>query len=144
MLFRSIKGKKYPYYISLNDNSLFAFAGIWDSWIDEAGGEHHTYSILTTQANELMAKIHNTKKRMPLILPFDLAREWITTKQNATKIANFFEPVDSNALKAHTIRPFLSFQGPTSNEENFLEPFNYPELTKGTGSSEGSQLTIEW
>jgi putative SOS response-associated peptidase YedK len=50
------RGKKYPYYITLNNNSLFAFAGIWDKWIDENGNATHTYSILTTEANELMAK----------------------------------------------------------------------------------------
>lgn len=139
-----VKGKKYPYYISLKDESLFAFAGIWDSWFDELGKENYTYSILTTQANELMAKIHNSKKRMPLILPFHLAREWINPKQTTTEIASFFEPLDSNALKAHTIRPFLSTQGQSVNEESLLEPYKYPELSKGNNPSKESQLSIDW
>jgi putative SOS response-associated peptidase YedK len=48
----------------------FAFAGIYSHWKDaDTDEEIKTYSILTTAANKLMSKIHNTKMRMPVILP---------------------------------------------------------------------------
>jgi putative SOS response-associated peptidase YedK len=64
------KGKqKQKYLITLPDNQLFAFAGLYNTWADPSTGEMiNTYTILTTEANELMSIIHNSKKRMPLIL----------------------------------------------------------------------------
>lgn len=67
------KGKqKQKFQLTLPDNELLAFAGIWSEWLDKSTGELiNTYSILTTEANELMSKIHNTKKRMPVIVSVD-------------------------------------------------------------------------
>lgn len=74
------KGKtKQQYEITMQDNSLFAFAGIYNTWIDKATGEIlSTYSIVTTEANELMAEIHNTKKRMPIILTPYNEKLWLS------------------------------------------------------------------
>lgn len=73
------KGKnKKKYYIHLPDNELFAFAGLWSEWIHPHSGEFlQTYTILTSAANELMSHIHNTKKRMPLILRADCEKDWL-------------------------------------------------------------------
>ena len=57
---------KKPYAIALQDGSLFAFAGLWEAWKDkETGKSLETYTIITTDSNELMESIHN---RMPVIL----------------------------------------------------------------------------
>ncbi|MGB7786392.1 MAG: SOS response-associated peptidase [Salinimicrobium sp.] len=67
---RDSKGKeKQKYLIKPGDQEIFAFAGIYSSWRDPATNEQrNTYSILTTEANELMSEIHNNKKRMPVVL----------------------------------------------------------------------------
>jgi len=64
------KGKeKQKYELTINEKEIFAFGGLWNSWTDKETGEiFNTYTILTTEANELMSKIHNTKKRMPVIV----------------------------------------------------------------------------
>jgi len=73
------KGRnKQRYLIKLNNDELFAFAGIWSEWINKEKGEIiNSYSIITTQANELMSKIHNTKKRMPVILSKNNEKDWL-------------------------------------------------------------------
>lgn len=73
------KGKsKQKFLLNLPDNSPFAFAGIWSHWVDKSNGElRKTFSILTTEANELMAEIHNTKKRMPVVLTPENERHWL-------------------------------------------------------------------
>lgn len=60
-----INGKlvKTAYEIKTADNLPFAMAGIYSVWNGQP-----TFTILTTEANELMAEIHNSKKRMPVIL----------------------------------------------------------------------------
>lgn len=73
------KGKhKKKYLVHLPNDSLFAFAGLWNCWRDNNTGEtFHTYTILTTEANELMSVIHNSKKRMPVILHPDAEKTWL-------------------------------------------------------------------
>lgn len=73
------KGKqKQKYELSLPGNELFAFAGLWSEWLDKSTGELvYTYSILTTAANALMSSIHNSKKRMPLILSAGEEKNWL-------------------------------------------------------------------
>jgi putative SOS response-associated peptidase YedK len=57
--------RKTPFYIRLKDQSLFAFAGLYDVWRDREGQELKTYTIITTTANGVVAPIHD---RMPVIL----------------------------------------------------------------------------
>ncbi|MGQ1889053.1 SOS response-associated peptidase [Thermophagus sp. OGC60D27] len=60
--------KKQKYLLTLGDRELFAFAGLWSQWKNPASGQvANTYTIITTRANELMSRIHNTKQRMPVI-----------------------------------------------------------------------------
>lgn len=81
------KGKnKQKYLITLPNNEAFAFAGIYSHWLDKNSGEiTKTYTILTTEANELMSEIHNTKKRMPIILSPTNEINWL---QGDTAILN--------------------------------------------------------
>lgn len=73
------KGKqKQKYELNLPENAAFAFAGLWSEWLNKATGElRYTYTIITTEANELMSKIHNTKKRMPVILSPENEKSWL-------------------------------------------------------------------
>lgn len=70
--------KKQPFLVTLPNHELFAFAGIWSEWLNKNTGELiNTYSIITTVANEFMAEIHNSKKRMPIILSPKNEYEWL-------------------------------------------------------------------
>ena len=74
---KAIKGQKakQPYAIAMKDGSPFGLGGLWENWKDPASGEWvRTFAIITTDANELVAEIHD---RMPLIMaPGDYAR-WL-------------------------------------------------------------------
>lgn len=59
------KAPKQPYAFELVNGSPFAFAGIWDGWKDAQGHWLQSFAVVTTEANELMARIH---PRMPVIL----------------------------------------------------------------------------
>lgn len=76
------KGKnKQKYFITLPQQQAFAFAGLWSEWQDANNGNiRKTYTILTTEANELMSIIHNTKKRMPVIVPPGNETDWLQGK----------------------------------------------------------------
>lgn len=73
--------KKQQYLITLPNDELFAFAGIWAEWVNKETGEIiKSYSIITTEANQLMREIHNSKKRMPVILTKNNENDWLTDK----------------------------------------------------------------
>ena len=66
---------KQPFAIAMKGDSMFAFAGLWERWKDKTTGQVlRTYTILTTDPNELMEPIHN---RMPLIIPPKDYERWM-------------------------------------------------------------------
>ena len=73
------KGKlKVPHSIKVKGQDLFSLAGIYSPFKDPQTGEIcDSYTILTTEANTLMADIHNSKKRMPVVLHKDEEELWL-------------------------------------------------------------------
>ncbi len=70
---------KIKYLLKVRDMPSFALGGLYETWINRKTEIPYTgFSIITCRANELMAKIHNTKKRMPFILnDKEKAAEWL-------------------------------------------------------------------
>jgi len=67
-------GRKQPFAITVPDRPLFAFAGLWESWRPRGGAPVETFTIVTTDANEAVAQIHD---RMPAILPAEAEEAWL-------------------------------------------------------------------
>jgi putative SOS response-associated peptidase YedK len=65
---------KQPYYFTLKNHDVFSLAGIWDTWQDEGGEQHLTYSIMTTKADERAEKIHD---RAPVVLDARQEKRWL-------------------------------------------------------------------
>ena len=126
---REFKGKKYPYYIFMKDGDPFALAGIWDEWTAPDTGEIlKTFSIITCDANPLLAKIHNTKKRMPVILDKQDEAKWLDSDLDKDQIEKFLKPYKEKDLTAHTISKMITARGIEKNTPEILKPFDYPEL----------------
>lgn len=64
--------EKIKHRIYTKDEQPFAFAGLYHDI-----GDYKTFTIITTEANELMAEIHNTKKRMPVVLRPEEEQLWL-------------------------------------------------------------------
>ena len=72
---RKTRPPKVPFHIALKDESPFCFAGVWEAWKDPSTGEWlRSCSIITTEANELVAQIHD---RMPVILREKYFATWL-------------------------------------------------------------------
>lgn len=74
------KGKhKIPFYIRSKEQEVFSIAGLHDTWLDPRSGAFvQTFTLLTTQANELMSQIHNEKQRMPIVLCAAEEQDWLS------------------------------------------------------------------
>lgn len=81
------KGKqKRLYEIFASDDSLLSLACIFNSY-ENWGKRLLTFSIVTTEANDFMAEIHNSKKRMPVVLAPEEVHLWLTS-ENANDFRN--------------------------------------------------------
>ena len=84
---QEVNKEKFPYCIQLINQELFYIAGVWNTWTDHTSGEvKNSFGIITTEANEFMAKIHNVKKRMPTILNDELATAWVSSELTTNEI----------------------------------------------------------
>jgi putative SOS response-associated peptidase YedK len=94
---------KQPWAITLKDGSPFAFAGLWDTWKDKTTGQPlETYTIITTEPNELTAKLHN---RMPVILaPRDYER-WLAPADPARLPIDLLRPFDADLMTSWKVSP---------------------------------------
>lgn len=123
--------QKFPFFISVKDQPVFSFAGIWDEWPDPETGEVlYTYSMLTTDANPLLAAIHNSKQRMPCILSPENEHAWLygnlTEHDVLTLLANRYP---ANKMHSHSISKLITSRSENSNVPAVMEPVNYPELS---------------
>ena len=70
---------KQPYFFRLRDRQPFGMAGLWDRWEKGDGQPLETFTILTTQPNELVATAHH---RMPVILSPTQVDLWLDPMAN--------------------------------------------------------------
>jgi putative SOS response-associated peptidase YedK len=88
---------KQPYAFMMKDERPFAFAGLWDAWKDPGNGSWlQSYSIITTDPNELTARVHN---RMPVTLePRDYDR-WLTRDESERPPVDLPHPFPPDEMK---------------------------------------------
>lgn len=131
------ENKTYPYYIYRKDNEPIALAGLWSEWKDpDTGGILNTFSIVTTEGNKMMARIHNNPKlkqpRMPVILPEELEDKWLNPIEDDTDIKliqKLIKKYPDNKLEAHTVSRLRGkeYQG---NVEEISDKVDYDELVE--------------
>ena len=115
---------KYPYFVNVKDAPYFFMAAVWQPWTDQDTGEHvNTVSVVTTEANSLMAQVHNANLRMPTILDDELAWRWMTADLSPDEIEQIARTQYPSAkMEAYTItKDFQALLDPT-------EPFAYADL----------------
>lgn len=108
-------GEKQPYRITLTDESLFAFAGLWDSWNAPDGREVRTFTIITTEPNELMIPIHN---RMPVMLTPENERVWISDEP-LEEVLHLLKPYEAKEMYAYPVSKRVN--SPRNNDIHLFE-----------------------
>jgi putative SOS response-associated peptidase YedK len=93
-----VDGQKRPHYIHLDGSPVMLFGGVWESRSDGAGGRLLTYSIVTREADPVIAPVHD---RMPLILSPDTLHDWLHgSAEDAMEIAH---AAPEPALRYHEV-----------------------------------------
>jgi putative SOS response-associated peptidase YedK len=96
----------------------YAFAGLWERWQPKEGPALETFTILTTDPNELMEPIHN---RMPVILdPRDYAR-WLQPGDPARPPIDLLRPFPAEKMLAWPVSGRVG--NVRNNDPQLLEQF---------------------
>ena len=91
-------GKKQPYFIHEKKEPIFAMAGLFEIWNNPVGEEIRTFTIITTEANSLMAKIHD---RMPVILDEKNEDTWLQGEMEDIK--KLLKPISSSGMESYKV-----------------------------------------
>ena len=113
---------KVPHYIHLKDARLFSFAGIYSTWTNPQGEEVRTYAIITTEANELMAPIHN---RMPVILRREDEATWLNPAEtDPGPLLDLLRPYVADEMEAYPVSRAVN--DPANDGPDLLEGLSEP------------------
>jgi len=127
---REFNNKKYPYFIKIKSNEIFSLGCIYESWADKSTGEiRNTFSVITTPANPLLEMIHNTKKRMPLIIPEKDEKKWIEPLLSKEQIQELIKPYDDSDMTAYTISNKVNSSKNNRNVPEIMDKYEYAELS---------------
>ncbi|MDQ7012857.1 MAG: SOS response-associated peptidase family protein [Planctomycetota bacterium] len=106
-------GTKQPHLIRLLNDPIFCFAGLWDSWQGD-GEPAESFTILTTEPNDLVATIHD---RMPVIVrPSDFDR---CLGEDAPP-DSLFDPFPAEEMEAFPVSTRVN--SPRNDDPSLVEP----------------------
>lgn len=120
------RGGKQPYRIAMEDDALFAMAGIWSRWASD-GEERTSVAIVTTDANELMKPIHD---RMPVVLEREDEGRWLDADLGDAK--ELLDPYDREDLDAYPISTVVN--DPANDSPAVIDPIGGDTGQTGLGN----------
>jgi putative SOS response-associated peptidase YedK len=113
------EGLSKPFLVYLrNGKRPFAFAGIWDRWIDPATeGIIHSFAIITTVPNSLLQMMPH--HRSPVILSQHDERKWLHAT-HLEEVTPLLHPYPSEEMNAYPINSRI--KNPRINDKMLMEP----------------------
>lgn len=117
---------RIPWFIYSNDGTLLSLAGLYSEWVNNNEDKiENTFTIITTEANEMMAGVHNSKKRMPAVLIGGAEKEWLDLTIKPADASAVLRPAPDGYLKAHTISPLINNRKENRNTPDIIRPYSY-------------------
>jgi putative SOS response-associated peptidase YedK len=113
---KRIGREKRPFYFQVDDETPFAFAGIWDTWSNR-GDVVTSCAIITTAANELVGELHD---RMPAILLPDFQDAWLDPKTGPAGLEKLLTPFPASKMRSHPVTRAVN--APENDSEELIVP----------------------
>ena len=107
--------RRIPYRFVLHDEAPFAFAGIWSQWSGADQRAVTSFSIITTDANAVVADVHH---RMPVLLQPQDEANWLTVPPEDA--GNLLQPYPANLMRAYAVSPRLN--SPANDDPELIKP----------------------
>jgi putative SOS response-associated peptidase YedK len=99
------KKTKIPHRITLKNQGLFSFAGLWEEFEDDNEEVRHTFTIITTRANSLISDIHD---RMPVILDKNSEKLWLDESISTADHLSLLMPFPSEEMETYTVSSLVN------------------------------------
>jgi putative SOS response-associated peptidase YedK len=117
------KADKQPFAVALGNRGPMTFAGLWDTWRAADGTTIKSFAIITTDANELLAAVHD---RMPVVLAPDCWDAWLgETAASGDELKALLKPHPPECM---TLWPVSKRVGNVRNEgPDLFEPMAVSE-----------------
>ena len=97
-------GKSIPYRFVLKDREVFAFAGLWSQWKSKDGAQvYRSFTIMTTEANQVVGKVHDPKFRMPVILDKYTESFWLSKDISPANLLSLCKPYPDEKMEAYRV-----------------------------------------
>jgi len=117
---------KLPFAIGMRSATPFALAGLWESWQPKDGPKLETFTVLTTDPNEVMEPIHN---RMPVILePKDYCR-WLEAGDPNQPPIDLLRPFPAGQMRSWAVSERVG--NVRNNDAELLEPVSEEPVMQG-------------
>ena len=98
--------KKQPWWFRLEDEAPFALAGLWETWTPPDGAPVSSFTLITTDANEVVAPVHD---RMPVILPREAYARWLDPSvREAKDLVGLLRPYPAALMSARPVSQRLN------------------------------------
>jgi putative SOS response-associated peptidase YedK len=97
---KAVAGRKQPYCIRMRDEAPFGMAGLWERWKAPDGQMVESCTIVTVDANALIAELH---ERMPLIVAPDDYDAWLRAESKELPPA-----VAAQDMRYYPVSPLVS------------------------------------
>ena len=94
-----------PYRIVASSGALLSFAGIWEDFEDNEGGEQSTFIMLTRPEEDTLRQIN---ERMPVILSRDAEKIWLNSAADENVLLALLETPSGEQLSAYTVSPRIN------------------------------------
>ena len=119
--------RKVPMWVHLKSREPFGLAGLWDVWRKPDGKRVESFTIITTEPNELVRPIHN---RMPVILRREDEEQWLDASRTPfVKAKSLLKPYPEELMDAHDVSPIVNsakYDGPEC-----IQPVSDDEIPRG-------------
>ena len=121
-------GSSLPYLFFLKDQPVFAFAGLWSQWKSKDGEQvYKSFTILTTEANEIVGKVHAPKNRMPVILDDYQYKLWLDKELGPTELLDLCQTYPDDKMDLFRLSTEINaavVKGAINNRPELILPIN--------------------
>ncbi|MEP0814489.1 MAG: SOS response-associated peptidase [bacterium] len=94
-------GRKAPIRFTMKDGRPFAMAGLYETWKRPEGDVLFSFTIITTEANEVLRPYHH---RMPVIIPPERYALWLDTNVTDTeKLQKMLLPYPADEMRGYKV-----------------------------------------
>jgi putative SOS response-associated peptidase YedK len=113
---------RQPYYIRVRGGEVYTLAGLWEHFESRETGPVESFTIITTDSNELVRPIHD---RMPVILPQEAYDAWLDpANQDVKGLKGLLRPFPADEMDMYPVSRYVN--KPQNKDAECVQPVELP------------------